>query len=61
MNDRTILEAVALYHAKTTPDAVSKTMGDFASRGVSKSAEDVLWSAMMALIDTLDALEEETK
>jgi hypothetical protein len=40
MNDRAILEAVAVYHANTTPDAVRKTVRESESRGNSKRAAD---------------------
>jgi hypothetical protein len=54
MNDRAILQAVAVYHANTTPDAVRKTVRESESRGSPQSADQVLWSAKMALLDALE-------
>ena len=60
MTDRAILEAVTVYHASTTPDAVQKTERELAEQGVLKTEDQILWSAKMAFLDALDAIERES-
>ena len=61
MSDRAILEAVAVYHASTTPDAVRNAERESENRGSPQSADQVLWGAKMALLDALDEIEKDTK
>jgi hypothetical protein len=58
MNDqaRAILDAVAAYHANTTPDALRKAERDSESRGSPQSADQIEWSAKMAFLDAIDAI-----
>jgi hypothetical protein len=57
---RAILEAVKAFHIVTTPDALRKTERDLRSQGITQSADQILWSAKMALLDKLDAIERDT-
>lgn len=61
MNDRAILEAVAVYHANTTPAAVRKAERESESRGSPQSADQIQWGAKMALLDALDAIGKGTE